>query len=451
MLISLYALQRSLGPQRTGTSHYTLAMPEPCESPRDAALSVIGALRLAGHTAYLAGGCVRDTLLGLEPKDYDVATDATPDTVQQLFPSTAAVGAAFGVVLVYVAKPRRNRVGTSSGGSGGGRHTIEVATFRAEEAYSDGRRPDEVRFTTAEEDAQRRDFTINGLFADPPPEGGDGEDTIIDFVGGQADLKAGVIRAIGTPSERFGEDYLRMLRAVRFAARFGFEIEPRTAAAIKEHAPKLDQIARERIGDEVRRMLVGQNPAQAVVRLHELDLDRAIFLRPADRLDTEPLQRLSGQADYATRLSVWMRGRIPLLGAEALCDALMLSNEEVQGYNELMGLTATVTGWDSLTAAAHKRLANHPRWAQAMLKWEAERARPEQLDAICRQVVLYKQDGVGLAPKPLVTGEDLIAMGLTPGPSFKSILDQTYDAQLEGRVTTRQEALAYARSVVPSP
>ena len=183
------------------------SMPPPCDNPRDAALAVVHTLRAAGHTAYLAGGCVRDALLGLEPKDHDVATDATPDTVQSLFRSTAAVGAAFGVVLVYIPMPQR------------GRHTIEVATFRAEGAYSDGRRPDEVRFTTAEEDAKRRDFTINGLFADPPPEGESGDDTTIDFVGGQDDLKAGVIRAIGAPGARFGEDYLRMLRAVRFAAR----------------------------------------------------------------------------------------------------------------------------------------------------------------------------------------------------------------------------------------
>ncbi|MFI4860687.1 MAG: CCA tRNA nucleotidyltransferase [Phycisphaerales bacterium JB063] len=404
-----------------------------CDSPRHAALTVIRTLRSAGYTAYLAGGCVRDTLLGLAPKDYDVATDATPDTVQQLFPNTAAVGAAFGVVLVYLRKPSQ------------GRHTIEVATFRADGHYADGRRPDGVRFTTAQEDAQRRDFTINGLFADPPPTDGVGEDTIIDFVGGQDDLKAGILRAIGEPSARFGEDYLRMLRAVRFASRYRFTIEPRTAEAITQHAPKLDRIARERIGDEVRRMLMGNHPAQAVNQLHELGLDQAIFASPAQCLDAQPLERLADQADYATRLSVWMKGRIPLQSADAIRDALMLSNEEHKGYNDLMGLTAALSSWEVASVAAKKRLANHPRWSQAMMKWQAEHAYPTMLETILAEVDRFAHDGIGLAPTPFVTGDDLIAAGLTPGPNFKTILDLTYDAQLDGRVTNQDQALAFAQ------
>ena len=185
----------------------------PCS--REDALAVLSRLREAGHVAYFAGGSVRDLLMGREPKDYDVATDAPPKRVRQIFPNTQAVGAAFGVILVRQ-----------------GRSVVEVATFRAEGKYDDGRRPSEVRFTTAEEDAGRRDFTINGLFFDPL----DG-DRVIDYVGGQEDLKNRVLRAIGNPDVRFGEDYLRLLRAVRFAARFGLAIEERTAAAIRRRAP----------------------------------------------------------------------------------------------------------------------------------------------------------------------------------------------------------------------
>src|SRR5213595_1577127 len=189
------------------------------KSSREDAGEIVKRLRAAGHVAYLAGGCVRDLLLGLEPKDYDVATDAPPERVRKLFNNTQAVGAAFGVILV--------RLGGSQ---------IEVATFRTDVSYEDGRHPTEVRFSSAEEDAQRRDFTINGLFLDPI------DDRVIDFVGGQEDLKARILRAIGEPNHRFEEDHLRLLRAVRFASRFGLTIEPETAEAIRRHAEHLKRI-----------------------------------------------------------------------------------------------------------------------------------------------------------------------------------------------------------------
>ncbi len=210
----------------------------PDQSARDDATAVVRRLRDAGHVAYFAGGCVRDTLLGHTPKDYDVATDAPPQRVRQLFHNTQAVGAAFGVILVRL-----------------GRSTIEVATFRTDGTYTDGRRPDTVTFATAEEDAKRRDFTINGLFLDPL----DG-DRVIDYVGGRADLDAKLIRAIGNPDERFAEDHLRLLRAVRFAARLGFEIEPTTADAIRR-TPRAARISPERIAEELRRMVVGGRQA----------------------------------------------------------------------------------------------------------------------------------------------------------------------------------------------
>src|SRR3954464_13503921 len=202
------------------------------------AVQVIRTLRDHNYQAYLAGGCVRDFILGREPVDWDVATDATPDDVMRILPETYAVGAQFGVVLVPYADEGR-------------KGTIEVATFRSDGAYSDGRHPDEVRFAkTAQEDVQRRDFTINGLLLDPL----DG-DKVLDYVGGRADIERQVIRTIGEPHRRFGEDKLRMLRAVRFAARFNYAIVPETMAAIQELASQIHQVSRERIRDEITKML----------------------------------------------------------------------------------------------------------------------------------------------------------------------------------------------------
>src|SRR4051812_30998530 len=209
-------------------------------SLREDAEAVLRRLREAGHVAYFAGGCVRDTLLGLQPKDWDVATDAPPQRVRQLFPRTQAVGAAFGVILVRQADSQ-----------------IEVATFRTDVSYEDGRRPTAVKFTTAEEDAKRRDFTINGVFFDPI------ENKVIDYVGGQEDLKNKILRAIGEPNLRFEEDHLRLLRAVRFAARFDLSIDPTTTAAIKAHADNLKRISPERIADELRRMFASATRVHA--------------------------------------------------------------------------------------------------------------------------------------------------------------------------------------------
>ena len=207
----------------------------------------------AGHQAYLVGGCVRDLLLGREPADYDVATDATPDEVMRIFPETYAVGAQFGVVLVPV---------RDAGGN-----TVEVATFRSDIGYSDGRHPDQVRFSkSAQEDVERRDFTINGLLLDPI------NDEVLDFVGGRKDLEAGIIRTIGRPELRFAEDKLRMLRAVRFAARFGYTIEPETFAAIQKLAAGIHQVSRERVRDELTKMLTEGHARQAFLLLDETGL-----------------------------------------------------------------------------------------------------------------------------------------------------------------------------------
>src|SRR5262249_22867770 len=217
------------------------------------AISVARTLRDKGHQAYLVGGCVRDLLLNREPVDYDIATDATPDDVMRIFPETYAVGAQFGVVLVPLPESERSAVETAAGNTPedhavGHQHKfcIEVATFRCDVGYSDGRHPDEVRFSRdPKQDVQRRDFTINGLLLDPA------SDEVLDFVGGQDDLRAGIIRAIGNPEQRFTEDKLRMLRAVRFSARFGYTIEPGTLGAIQKLAPQIHQVSRERVRDEL--------------------------------------------------------------------------------------------------------------------------------------------------------------------------------------------------------
>jgi poly(A) polymerase len=224
----------------------------PCN--RDDALAVLLRLRDAGHEAYFAGGCVRDMLLGLAPSDFDVATSAPPKAVQTLFSNAQAVGAAFGVILVR------------HGGS-----QIEVATFRSDGQYLDGRHPVSVNFSTAEEDAQRRDFTVNALFYDPV------HDKVIDYVGGREDLQNHLIRAVGTPAARFDEDHLRMLRAIRFAARFGFSVEPKTAEALTLHASRIISISPERIADELRRMLTAPTRGAAWPMLFQFNLASPIF------------------------------------------------------------------------------------------------------------------------------------------------------------------------------
>ena len=435
-------------------------MTDGASNPRQAAILTLDRLRQSGHVAYLAGGCVRDALLGQVPKDYDVATDAPPHVVQKLFKRTAAVGAAFGVVLVYIPQARPAK----------GRHTIEVATFRAETGYGDGRRPDTVRFTNAQEDAQRRDFTINGLFADPiPTEPGQAaehaadpasatnptssiEDRIIDYVGGRADLEAGIIRAIGDPAKRLGEDYLRMLRAVRFAARLGFEIEPQTANAIRTHAPKLDHIARERIGDEVRRMLMGPNPARAADLLNDLDLHRVILPHTSWSAQAKAvLQGLPESSDYATRLNAWLWTQDPgqtTARLELARTSLMLSNEEYAHAKQTLTLCQFfIAAWEDATPAKRKRMAASPRYEAAIqLIGQSCPARAKQ---VAEDTQALADDGVGLAPPPLLTGDDLIALGLRPGPEFKTLLEDVYDRQLERRVVTRDDAVAWVRSQSP--
>jgi poly(A) polymerase len=415
-------------------------------SDRDDALAVVRRLREAGHVAYFAGGCVRDQLLGLVPKDYDVATDAPPQRVRELFTKTDAVGAAFGVILVRQRKSQ-----------------IEVATFRTDLEYRDGRRPEGVRFATAEQDARRRDFTINGLFYDPV------DDRVIDYVGGQADLKAGVLRAIGNPDERFAEDHLRLLRAIRFAARFGLTIEPATDDAIARHAQHLARISPERIAEELRGMLTPPTRATAwqMIRRYALDAVVFRFVRPAGTpahpevaADRSPVfERVTpGQPipfglalaaasvehalEHLGKLSSWPELSVRHY-VKAARQALRISNDESdQMEGTLHGLELLLKS-ASPTIAALKRFLARPTAPLSRALLEAlppERA--SHREPLERS--LTELEKTHYAPPPLITGDDLTAAGLTPGPLFKRVLDEVYDAQLEDRVVTKEQALKFA-------
>ena len=414
---------------------------------------MVRTLHEAGHVAYFAGGCVRDTLLGLDPLDYDVATDAQPERVLKLFRGARYVGEAFGVVRVRL-------VG----------HDIEVATFRLESDYKDGRRPSRVQFTDAQHDAQRRDFTINGLFEDPSRRSK--EDRIIDYVDGRRDLGKGLIRSIGSPDARFGEDYLRMLRAVRFAARLGFRIAPKTADAIPPLADRLGRISRERIGMEIAAMLSvpeSSRRVEAVRLMQRLHLDGPTLDEAHADVPTPTLAALADEAGYAAALAAWLidrhcRPSPPLVDrfcGFAAADskaivrrwrkALCLSNDDRNDLQDVLSLAASAAGWRSLGLARRKRLLARPLWDQARLLLAAvcsgsgrhKSASSGLIAAIDRDVA--ELSGQNLAPKPWVNGDDLIAMGRKPGPRFRRLLDKVYDAQLDGTVQSRAEAMDYVR------
>jgi poly(A) polymerase len=421
-------------------------------SRREDALAIVRRLVDAGHVAYFAGGCVRDALLGLTPKDYDVATSAVPDEVRRLFPRSQGVGQAFGVVLVRV-----------------GQSVIEVATFRADGNYTDGRHPDEVHFAGPDEDARRRDFTINGLFFDPLA------DRVIDLVGGVADLKEGLLRAIGDPQQRFAEDYLRLLRAVRFAARFDLKMDDATAAAIRINADRLPRIAPERIADELRAMFtadrdirveaeewlyfLGLTPvilrhlfeATDVGAREPVELDLRTFQSLRDDIPISfplALASLSLDALLARRRSVTDVLRAAPTIERALRQTLRLSNEESAALRTILG-TADFLTETPPTVAQLKRFLSLPHSAEAFdllraiagIGWHGQHIGP-----LFERAAAFAPDEI--APPPLVTGDDLTNAGFAPGPKFKAALDAAYDGQLEGRVSTPAEALAVARSIL---
>ncbi|MBS0197941.1 MAG: CCA tRNA nucleotidyltransferase [Planctomycetes bacterium] len=403
-------------------------------------MRVVAVLHTAGFAGFFAGGCVRDELLGRRPEDYDVATDATPERIVKLFDRTAEVGAHFGVVLVR-----------------DGQETTEVATFRTDGTYSDKRRPDSVRFSTAEEDAARRDFTVNALFLDPTgrtagaaaPSGG----TIIDYVGGTQDLAAKIIRAVGDADKRLAEDDLRSLRAARLAAKLGFEIEPGTAAAIRRHSAGLSGVSRERIGDEVRRMMGHESRATAARWMWELGLVAAALgcAAPAGECSTRHLAGLPAESGSTVAMAAWSldlgfghEGEGARKTAQGWRRALCLSNEEKDELQATLSELANLEkDWAGQSVAVQKRHAARGGFEAAMMLLEIRS--PALAQDVRSKLGWLASFGGGIAPKPLVTGDHLIEMGMKPGPAFKRVLDGVYDAQLEGRVTNLREGLELAR------
>ena len=402
---------------------------------RQFAIEVVKTLQSAGHQALWAGGCVRDQLLNRTPKDYDVATSASPDLVRDVFGKerTLPIGASFGVITVL-------------GPRGSGVDPIEVATFRRDGGYSDGRRPDTIEFTDAKEDAMRRDFTINGMFFDPV------ESQVIDYVGGKEDLEARVVRAIGNPNERIEEDKLRMLRAVRFASTFEFELESRTLAAVQQHAREIDAVSGERIGAEMRRMLAGPNRAVAMKLLRESELldeilpKASLIYSDAQHWDIL-LARLTqlAELDFSAAAAIVLEPIVAEQGMGEIVKRWKLSNDEKKTIGWICD------NWKTLAAADKKR------WSEVqpkLLHQDAERAlavgtaiarasSPE--DSVILGAIAYCRDRLGwsdeqLDPKPLLGGADLIKLGIKSGPKFKQILDAVRKAQLDGEIETVDQA-----------
>jgi len=477
----------------------------------EAALKIVETLRARGYEAYFAGGCVRDLLLGREPADYDVATSATPDVVLDMFPRTFAVGAHFGVVLVAP-------VDESAG------FVTEVATFRSDLSYSDGRHPDGVVYTkTAEEDVRRRDFTINGLLLDSLRssagedarttagedagatkaaigETGDTSDgrrlagdlrgAVLDYVGGLADLDAGVLRAIGRAEQRFEEDHLRMLRGVRFAARFGFELEAETKRAIRSLAPRIDAVSRERVRDELTKMLTEGHARRAFELLDETGLLKEVLPEVARMKGVEQPPQFHPEGD------VWVHTLMLLEQLEAGCSETLAwgallhdvgkpptfkrapDRIRFDGHVEMgvaMGaeICRRFRFSNEETRQVVALIENHMRFMDTQRMKESTLKRFFRLERFEEHLALHKMDCMAASgqlenwefacerffsmpeavvrPKPLITGRELIAAGYPPGMRFREMLRAAEDAQLEGIVATTEEALMLVREKYPLP
>jgi poly(A) polymerase len=440
---------------------------------RDFAISIIRTLHERGHAAYLAGGCVRDLLLGREPADYDVATSATPDEVMQIFPETYAVGAQFGVVLVPDPHPSQTATAVKSYHAG----MIEVATFRADVSYSDGRHPDAVRYTKSpEEDVQRRDFSINGMMLDPM------SNEVLDYVGGQKDLKARLIRAIGDPEKRFTEDKLRMMRAVRFAARFDYAIDPATFVAIQKLAPQIHQVSRERLREELTKMLTEGQASRAFRLLDETGLLLEVLPEISAMKGVEQPPQFHPEGDVFVHTMLLLDhlppNPSPTLAWGALLhdvgkpptfrvapDRIRFDGHVDVGVKMAAEICRRLRFSNDDTEQITALVENHMRFAQAMQMKESTFKRFVRMHDFDEHLALHRLDCLSshgdlslydfvrekianmppevMRPAPLVTGNDLIALGLAPGPRFKEILSSIEDAQLEGRLSTREDALAW--------
>jgi poly(A) polymerase len=438
---------------------------------KEYAAQIVRTLREAGHQAYLVGGCVRDLLLGREPADYDVSTDATPDEVMRIFPETYAVGAQFGVVLV----PVRDAADS----------TVEIATFRSDIGYSDGRHPDQVRFSkSAQEDVERRDFTINGLLLDPI------NDEVLDFVGGRKDLEAKIIRAIGDPELRFTEDKLRMLRAVRFAARFGYTIEPETFATIQKLAGGIHQVSRERVRDELTKMLTEGHARQAFLLLDETGLLREILPEISAMKGVQQPPEFHPEGDVFVHTLLLLQelphpcpptlawgallhdvGKPPTFRvapdrirfdnhvdigvkmAEEICRRLHFSNDEAGQILALVANHMRFAHVPQMKDSTFKKFVRMPHFEEHIelhrLDCQASHRDLTSYNFTRERFAAIPPDAI--RPAPLISGDDLIAAGYAPGPGFKRILSLVEDAQLEGRLQSKDGAMDYVRREFPSP
>ena len=415
-----------------------------------------------GHIAYFAGGCVRDMVRGLAPKDFDVATDAPPEVVQKIFPHTYAVGVKFGVVVVV-----ENEM------------NFEVATFRSDDAYIDGRRPVSVHFSSPQEDAQRRDFTINGMFFDPE------KNEVIDFVGGGADVKGKLVRAIGDPEQRFAEDRLRMLRAVRFATVLDYKIDNRTWDALVARADSINEISVERIRDELVRIFLSPNRARGWGLLDSSGLMRAILpeleamkgCRQPEQFHPEgdvfehtglmlkllpedvslPLvlavlfhdiaKPVTSTVDETGRIRFNEHDRIGAGMTEAIMERLRFSRAEIDSTVEMVRQHMVFKDVPKMRVAKLKRFMARPTFQDEL---ELHRVDCESSHRILDnyEFLLRKREEFAnepIIPPPLVRGDDLIAMGLKPGTKFGEILEAVETRQLEGTLTDRQEALEWVK------
>ena len=454
-----------------------------------AAATIVSVLRAAGHQAFFAGGCVRDILLGLEPQDFDVATSATPDIILNLFPNkkTLTVGAHFGVVLVC--EPNEGEDNAIS---------TEVATFRHDGAYSDGRRPDAVRFSTdPREDVFRRDFTINGMLLDPTilEQTGDPAAATLDYVNGRADLAAKILRAIGDPALRFAEDKLRMLRAVRFAARLDLEIEPQTFAAIRNAATQIDQVSSERIRDELTRMLTEGRARRAFELLNATSLLQQVMP------EAVRMQGVRQPPQFHPEGDVWVHTMLlleklppnatPTLAWGALLhdigkpatyrapdpndphDRIRFNGHVEVGVRIAETILERLRFSNEDTAQIVALVKNHMRFGDILHMRQSTLKRFLRLPQFDEHLALHRMDCLSahgdlrlydfakqqyesaptetIAPKLLLTGNDLIAAGYRPSPKFKSMLEAAEDAQLEGEITTSEQALSLIRRHFGSP
>ena len=441
---------------------------------REFAVDVVRRLRQSGYEALWAGGCVRDELLGFVPADFDVATSARPEQVIALFRRTIEVGVSFGVVEVI--GPRR---------FDGSYPKVQVATFRSDGQYLDGRRPESVTFSSAEEDAQRRDFTINGMFFDPL------ESRVIDYVGGQADLRAKILRAIGDPRARFTEDKLRLMRAVRMASRFEFPIESRTAAAVRGMADQLSVVSAERIAEELRKMLTHCNRAMALRQMDELGLLKQVL----PEIDSDMKGLLQGLPNAPTgdlwqhtlcvieliegpnwpepgpvsfplafaailhdvgkkRTAAREQDRYTFHGHEHIgkrlaglaCRRLKLSNQEANRIEWLVERHQYLSDAPIMRPSKLKPILVHPGIGELLALHRADAmatgCSSEHVD-FCERI-LRETPPEELNPPPLLTGDDLIALGWEQGPMFKKVLEAIREAQLEGTIRTKDDALAVA-------